>query len=531
MKNYLVIILLFLANIIFSQPKTGLYPIYFETNTQKQNFQTAYNLNGYNYVDSKHPMIAFVKQDTSWHFFNYTNKTFLKLPGRSVQQVIKIIDTIPNSGNPLPILIGKFVNGTDTVGIYSPYSFYENLITSNRNQIGVFFNPNGDPTSVYESLSKCQLKGDTSIQFTNELGTSNYLQIDKTIYGYPVSSTNPINGQVLKFNGSQYVPADDEVSGGTGVDGVVTSAAITGTTSKTLTLTRSNSLPNITANFTDNVNDADASPTNEIQTLSKDGSIITLSNSGGSVTLGDDSPTNEIQTLSKVGNSLSISEGNTITLGDENSSNELQTITKNGNTVTLSQGGGSFTDEVNDADYDPTNENQTVSAGFGIDVTQNVQNYQVKADTAELASYWGLKNKKDYFNFDWSVIKNLTANSAVALKQLTGGLNTYTIYTTVIGSYLEFIQGYIDQKNTGSIAYSIKVYKRSEGSSTLINTISVNSTGIGKYYYYYDYSSSNKFREGDEFYITVQSDANINEVLVNYTIYYSRDPYWEGETR
>jgi len=46
---------------------------------------------------------------------------------------------------------------------------------------------------------------------------------------------------------------------------------------------------------------------------------------------------------------------------DGSTTNELQTITKNGSTVTLSHSGGSFTDEVNDPDSDPTNEFQTLS--------------------------------------------------------------------------------------------------------------------------------------------------------------------------
>jgi hypothetical protein len=46
---------------------------------------------------------------------------------------------------------------------------------------------------------------------------------------------------------------------------------------------------------------------------------------------------------------------------DTSVTNELQTITKVGNVVTLSNGGGSFTDDVNDADFDPTNEIQNLS--------------------------------------------------------------------------------------------------------------------------------------------------------------------------
>ena len=46
---------------------------------------------------------------------------------------------------------------------------------------------------------------------------------------------------------------------------------------------------------------------------------------------------------------------------DANPTNEIQTISKAGNTVTLSNGGGSFTDAVDDADASTENELQTIS--------------------------------------------------------------------------------------------------------------------------------------------------------------------------
>ncbi|MEZ5001340.1 MAG: hypothetical protein R2727_12240, partial [Bacteroidales bacterium] len=84
------------------------------------------------------------------------------------------------------------------------------------------------------------------------------------------------------------------------------------------------------------INDADASTTNEIQTISKTGNLITLSLSGGTV-------------IDEVDDA------------DHDISNELQSITKSGNTITLSNGGGSVIDDVNDADHDPANEMQTLS--------------------------------------------------------------------------------------------------------------------------------------------------------------------------
>jgi hypothetical protein len=116
------------------------------------------------------------------------------------------------------------------------------------------------------------------------------------------------------------------------------------------------------------VSDGDSDDTNEIQTISKSGSTVSLSNGGGSFTDAvddaDASTSNELQTLSQSGNSVTLSDGGgTISIadGDSDNTNEFQTISKSENTVTLSNGGGSFTDEVDDEDASPSNELQTLS--------------------------------------------------------------------------------------------------------------------------------------------------------------------------
>lgn len=97
----------------------------------------------------------------------------------------------------------------------------------------------------------------------------------------------------------------------------------------------------------------------------------------------DADPSNEIQSLNLSGNHLSLSGANTITLPsgtgglDEDPANELQSLTKNGNMIALSQGGGSVTDEVNDADADPTNELQSLtSQKNGNDITISISDGQ-----------------------------------------------------------------------------------------------------------------------------------------------------------
>jgi len=72
---------------------------------------------------------------------------------------------------------------------------------------------------------------------------------------------------------------------------------------------------------------------------------------------------------------------------DNDPDNELQTLTKTGNTVTLSNNGGSFTDEVNDADADPNNEKQTLSlSGNTLSLSLNGGNIDLPQQTLSLSN-------------------------------------------------------------------------------------------------------------------------------------------------
>lgn len=118
--------------------------------------------------------------------------------------------------------------------------------------------------------------------------------------------------------------------------------------------------------------DADADPTNELQTLSQAGTDITLSDGGGTVSVADNDndPSNEFQTLGLSGNMLTLSNGGgTVNLGadsDNDPTNEIQTLSQSGLDVTLSDGGGVIS--VADNDNDPANEYQTISK-VGSDIT------------------------------------------------------------------------------------------------------------------------------------------------------------------
>jgi hypothetical protein len=89
-----------------------------------------------------------------------------------------------------------------------------------------------------------------------------------------------------------------------------------------------------------NFTEVDGSITNELQTLSQTGNMISLSNNGGSFTLPTFTDT-DAQSLLLTGNTLSISNGNSVVLPTYTET--PQTVTQLGNVVTLSDGGGSFT--------------------------------------------------------------------------------------------------------------------------------------------------------------------------------------------
>lgn len=98
----------------------------------------------------------------------------------------------------------------------------------------------------------------------------------------------------------------------------------------------------------DQVDDADADATNELQVLSLNGTLLELSNGGGSVTL----PTSDggggdnwgaqkvVSNATLTGDGTSANPLAIVADGDGNNSNELQTLSLSGSNLSLSDGGG-----------------------------------------------------------------------------------------------------------------------------------------------------------------------------------------------
>jgi hypothetical protein len=162
-----------------------------------------------------------------------------------------------------------------------------------------------------------------------------------------IASQNAMPDQVLKWNGSAFAPASDEVDDADHdpTNEIETWATLAG-------------IPADFADGTDDVDDADHDPTNEIQSLALSGVNLSLSNGGGSVTL----PTG---TTYSAGTGISIS-GNVISNADPD-----QTVSLTGSGATTISGTYpnftiSSTDNVDDADHDPFNEIETWTTLAGI---------------------------------------------------------------------------------------------------------------------------------------------------------------------
>lgn len=165
-----------------------------------------------------------------------------------------------------------------------------------------------------------------SVPYALSAGNANRLQNN------PVASTAPGTGQVLKWNGTEWVPSNDNTGGGSGPSYIAGSGI------------------NIDAN---NVisNTGDLNNTNEIQSLSLTGNNLSLSNGGGTVTLpvgADNDVTNEIQTLSLSGTVLSLSKGGgsvTLPTGSGGSGDNwgTQNVEISGNTL---EGNGTLADPL-----------------------------------------------------------------------------------------------------------------------------------------------------------------------------------------
>jgi len=187
---------------------------------------------------------------------------------------------------------------------------------------------------------------------------------------------------------------------------------------------------------TANVDDADADPLNEIQTLSKSGSDIVLSKGGLSVTDevddADNNPANELQSLSILGSQLSLSPGG----GSVNIATELpvgsagKTLYHNGSSwlasTNIFNNGGNIGIGTTSPGY-PLHIYLNTGAGFSGPI------YAANSSTSTNQQMWGIKGRVSSTNTNnpgagvWGVGSGSTGNSA--------GVRGETSSATGIGVY------------------------------------------------------------------------------------------------
>ena len=168
-------------------------------------------------------------------------------------------------------------------------------------------------------------------------------------------------------------------------------------------LTNTPSIPTLTSDLTNDsgflTSEVDGDSSNELQTISKAGSTITLSDNGGSVTVfnGDYANLTNTPSIPTLTSDLTNDSGFLTSEVDGDSSNELQTISKTGSTITLSDNGGSVT--VFDGDYtnltntpsiptltsDLTNDSGFLTAEVDGSITNEIQTLSQNGDTIKLS--------------------------------------------------------------------------------------------------------------------------------------------------
>jgi hypothetical protein len=160
----------------------------------------------------------------------------------------------------------------------------------------------------------------------NSISTNNLINGAVTSAKLDQMSAN--TGQVLKWNGAAWAPANDQTGAGTG-------DFYTGGPGISVTGTA----PNFVIN---NIGDADNNSTNEIQVLSINGNQLSLSNGGGTVNLppsGGGSNYSAGPGISITGTAPNLTINNTGD-ADNNATNEIQTLSLNGAVLSLSSNGG-----------------------------------------------------------------------------------------------------------------------------------------------------------------------------------------------
>ena len=194
--------------------------------------------------------------------------------------------------------------------------------------------------------------------------------------------------------------------------------------------------------------EVDGSVTNELQTLSQSGNVVTLSNNGGSFTLPTFTDTDtDAQSLSLVGNNLSISNGNTVVLPTYTDTDN-QSLTLTGNTLSIANGNSIVLPST------------TVTAGTNVSVTGNgsaATPYVVNSLDTSLYANNGSLNQATTINGNRVVDmndRNIWFNTATSTTNGKMYIGSTAVYPNATGNYKLFVEG-------GILTEKVKVALRS----------------------------------------------------------------------
>ncbi len=172
--------------------------------------------------------------------------------------------------------------------------------------------------------------------------------------------------------------------------------------------------------------DADADATNEIQNLTLNGSVLTLSNGGGAVTLPSGGGSNLSSYTNDVGFITSPNDA------DSDAANEIQNLTLSGTVLTLSNGGGSVTLPsggssgivvIDNSNYTSvtTTDDDIINVKGTINITANYNKFSYSGLSISGGEFIGTGTEKIDFD-DISVIKGVT------FENLTIGASEQTVF-------------------------------------------------------------------------------------------------------
>ncbi|MBL7871109.1 MAG: hypothetical protein JNM78_05825 [Cyclobacteriaceae bacterium] len=244
------------------------------------------------------------------------------------------IEIDPNGGNSFQ-LAGSQQLMSVPYALYSEYSGNINTYSSGQGIAitdGVISNTGDHDNSVTnELITEATLTTDKKLRITDAGGTK---EVDLTILAVDNQSLT-LTGTSLSISGGNSVNL-----GTVNTDNQNLSAGASAGTTRTINITNGSSV-------TFDVADIDNSITNELQTLTKSGATISLSNGGGSVILGDDNSTNEIQDLAL------------------NTSTNILSLTSDATTVDLTPYKQNLT-------YTPATNNLAISGGNNVTISSTL---------------------------------------------------------------------------------------------------------------------------------------------------------------